>query len=36
MNQPVPDAQHLQSRKTVGTIAGMLCMNHGQHIGGSL
>ena len=36
MNPPVPDAQHLQSRKTVGTIAGMLCMNHGQPREGSL
>ena len=30
MNQPAPDAQHLQSRKTVDTLAGMLRMNHGQ------
>lgn len=36
MNQPAPDAQHLQSRKTVGTIVGMLCMNHGQAMEGSL
>ena len=36
MNQLVPDAQHLQSRNTVGTLAGMLCMNHGQPREGSL